>query len=137
MARPEKPINWELVDKFLESGCTQKQIANSIGVDVNTLHDRFIKQYGCSYTDYSDRKCQYGEALLLAAQMKKALAGNTQMLIWLGKVRLGQREPESLINIPPNDKDLDEKFALLKENKQLKDELDAFKYKANSELPRS
>ena len=101
MGRPEKPINWELVDRLLEAGANQGQIAAAIGVDSDTLHDRFVKQYGCSYTVYSGQKCQYGEALILGAQMKKALNGNAQMLTWLGKVRLKQQE--SAILQPLND----------------------------------
>lgn len=98
MARPEKPINWDQVDRFLEAGCTQKQICSAIGISEDTLQRRFKDKYGVAYTVYAVEKAQYGESLLLAAQMKKALSGNTQMLTWLGKVRLGQREPPILAN---------------------------------------
>ncbi len=37
----------------------------------------------------------------------KALSGNTQLLIWLGKVKLGQREPDMLSATPSNQDDID------------------------------
>jgi AraC-like DNA-binding protein len=99
MARPEKPIDWELVDRFLEAGCNQKQICSSIGISEDTLQRRFKDKYGVAYSVYAVQKAQYGEALLLEAQMRKALEGNTQMLIWLGRNRLKQTDAPTEANI--------------------------------------
>jgi AraC-like DNA-binding protein len=86
----------KVFDKLLEAGCTQARIAAAMGVDQNTLHDRFLKQYGENYTDYSGKKARYGEALIEYTQFQKAVKDkNVQMLMHLGKVRLGQKDAPS------------------------------------------
>lgn len=98
MTRPLKPIDWNLVEEMLEAGCTQEKVANAFGLHRDTLHDRFIKEYGLSYTEYSAQKRQYGEARLEHAQYQKAVNDqNVAMLIHLGKVKLGQKEATSEI----------------------------------------
>lgn len=104
MTRPEKEIPWDKVELYLMSGASQKKIADSLGIHQDTLRDRVKEKYGVDYSTYSTSKSQTGELLLEAAQMQKALKGNTQMQIWLGKVKLGQREPET--------KSLDQPFNL-------------------------
>ena len=109
--RPEKPIDWELVDKFLEAGCNGVQISSHFGMHPHTFYDRVVEKYAMTYTDYAALHTPKGEAHLLLSQHQKSLnsqaKGNAQMLIWLGKVRLGQREPEPIKEKPPNDDKLD------------------------------
>lgn len=100
MARPEKPIDWNQVELSIMAGCSQNKIVSAAKVDKTTFIRQFKKRYKTNFTNYATDKSQYGEVLLEVAQFQKALKssspGNTQMLIWLGKVRLGQREPEPL-----------------------------------------
>ena len=109
--RPEKIIDWELVDKFLEAGCNGIQIASHFGMHHQTFYDRVYEKHKMNFTDYAGRTTPRGEAHLLLSQHQKSLngqaKGNAQMLIWLGKVRLGQREPEPIKEKPPNDDKLD------------------------------
>ena len=122
-----KDINWEIVDLYLKSGATQKKIAENLQIHPNTLSDRIKEKYGVSYSTYSTSLCSEGELLLEAAQFQKALKssspGNTQMLIWLGKVRLGQREPDMLTNKAPMQENIDKDHEIMK----LKHELSIFK----------
>ncbi len=107
--RPDKEINWEKLDLYLMSGASQKRIADSLCLHPDTLRDRVKEKYGMEYSIYSAAKSQEGRLLLEAAMLQKALKssspGNTQMLIWLGKVKLGQRELPA-INPMPNFSDL-------------------------------
>ena len=92
MARPERTIDWEQVDRMLEAQCTAKEIAGTLGMHVETLYDRVKSKYGINYTDYSEKLSSRGLFLLRAAQFKKALSGNPQILTWLGKQYLKQSE---------------------------------------------
>lgn len=109
--RPEKPIDWDLVDKFLEAGCNGIQIASHFKMHYNTFYDRVNEKYHMTFSEYAAQNAPTGEAHLLLSQHQKALngqsKGNAQMLIWMGKVRLGQREPEPIKEKPPNDDKLD------------------------------
>lgn len=95
MARPEKTIDWELVDRLLESQCTAKEIAGTLGIHEDTLYLRVKDKYRMNYTDYSAKMSSKGLGLLRASQLKKALSGNPQMLQWLGKQYLKQSESPS------------------------------------------
>lgn len=109
--RPETPIDWNLVDKFIQSGCTPNEISGHFRLSRERFYERFKLHHNVDYTTYSMNLAGSGQALLRLSQYNKALnndsKGNTQMLIWLGKVMLGQREPEVEKSRPPNDDQLD------------------------------
>lgn len=90
--RPLFQIDWNRVDKFLESGCPGTDIAKSLGCCTDTLYNRCMQEHGVGFSEYSAQKRSAGENLLRAAQMNLALKGNSSMLIWLGKNRLGQKD---------------------------------------------
>ena len=90
--RPLIPIDWNMVDKLLESGCIGTDIASSLGCSADTLYNRCMQEKGVTFTTYASQKRSSGDNLIRAAQMRVALKGNTSMLIWLGKNRLGQKD---------------------------------------------
>lgn len=90
-----KPIDWEKFELYVKAGASQKRIAESFGIEPDTLRSRVKEKYGVDYTTYATSLKTTGELLIEAVQFQQALAGNTKMLIWLGKVRLGQKEPDS------------------------------------------
>ena len=128
MAPVKKPINWPEVEVAMMAGSTQEKIASSQNIDRDTLRVRFREEYGEEDSAYQARKAQQGESLLEVAQFRKALdnsaKGNTNMLIWLGKVRLGQREPEAIMSNTksPNDIDIEKEH----ENIHLKHKLQKY-----------
>lgn len=130
MVRPEKPIDWKKVDQLLMAGCSGTEIAPHFDIHYDTLYDRVKLQYGISFTEYSSKLRQKGDALLKAVQFEKALSKDNTMMIWLGKNRLGQKETHENLSVP-NDKALTE---LIQEVKQLKDKVNATQHKADSEL---
>lgn len=121
MARPQKPVNWEIVLKRMEAGNTAKSICTFLEWDTDTFYRRFKDEFGIGFGDYSASRKEFGLQDLEYTQHMKALSGNAEMLKWLGKVRLGQREPDSSQNISPNQEDND----LRHENMMLKAKLDA------------
>lgn len=92
MSRPEIPIDWKLVDDMLIDGCTGTEIASTVGMHPETFYDRVVKKFSIGFTEYKTQKQAVGDGLVRRAQMKKALKGDSTMLIWLGKQKLGQRE---------------------------------------------
>lgn len=90
--RPVKPINWDLVDDLMAAGLSGPQIAPHFDMHVETFYQRCQIEKGVGFTGYSLEKNYKGEGLLKYKQYKEALKGNTQLLMFLGKVRLQQRE---------------------------------------------
>lgn len=125
MARPEKPIDWEIVDQFLEAGCNGTQIAAHFNMNPETFYRKVESTYKVGFTEYSSQKNQYGEALIKLAQFNKAIGkskkGDTTLLTYLGRVRLKQIEPHHEMNNekPP----LEEHLLLQDEVLQLKNKL--------------
>lgn len=93
--RPEKPIDWDLVDKLLEAGCLGTEIAANFDMHPNTFYDKVLEERKLGFTEYSRQKKSKGESILRAVQFQSAIKDRDRsMLIWLGKQRLNQREPD-------------------------------------------
>lgn len=94
-ARPNKPIDWDLVDKLLEAGCLGTEIAANFDMHPNTFYDRCQLEKKMGFTEYQAQKRGKGDSILRAVQFQTAVKDKDRsMLIWLGKQRLGQKEPE-------------------------------------------
>lgn len=119
MSRPEKPIDWNKVDQLLMAGCFGTEIAPHFDIHVKTFYDKVVEKFNITFTEYSALKKNQGDSLLKAKQFEKALKGDNTLLIWLGKTRLNQREPDSVNDIPP----LDLKVEADNENMKLKAQL--------------
>lgn len=136
MARPPKEINWDLVEKLIECNCSGVQIAAKFRIQDDTLYRRFKEKYGCSFQDYHPSSTKAGEADILLMQHMKALnnsaPGNTQMLIHLGKVRLGQKEPESNLFLAPKEKDIEKDHIIMQQANRIA-ELEANADKSQTE----
>lgn len=133
MARPEKPINWDEVELALEAGNSARQIATRYRMHVETFYDKFKKNYDCNFTDFHYQLAECGKANIELTQYTKALEGNTQLLLWLGQVKGGQKLPDAKPPLPPNDDKLDEIITSVKE----KDLSNAPQQQTNPELPAS
>ncbi len=92
MGCPIKPVDWEKVDKSLVAGSAGTEVAAALGIHPDTLYNRCLQEKKMTFSLYSAVKRQKGDDMLRAAQFKNAMRGNTTMQIWLGKVRLKQRE---------------------------------------------
>jgi hypothetical protein len=81
------------IKKLAEIQCTMAEIASVMGCSVDTLERRYRT------TIETGKNC--GHASLRRMQYKKAMEGNPSMLIWLGKIYLGQREDAPLSSCEP------------------------------------
>ena len=70
--------------------CTLHEIAAFFDVDTNTIESRVRQRYGRKFSEVFRDKKKMGHVSLRRVQYEKALAGNTTMLIWLGKQYLQQ-----------------------------------------------
>ena len=96
--RPEKVIDWDILDELLEAGNNGVDCAHFFHMNHHTLYDKVKAKYGMGFTEYLQSKHSDGKAKILRAQYRKALdsdsPGNVQLLLHLGKVRCGQRDTE-------------------------------------------
>jgi len=83
------PVDEKLVRDLARIHCTNKEIADIVGVSEDTLTQRFSQliEKGKSEGRSSIRRMQY----------KKACEGSVPMLIWLGKQLLQQTDRQFLI----------------------------------------
>jgi len=120
--RPEKKIDWELVDRMLEANCSAKEIASHFGMYYQTFYEKIAEKYNTNFTNYAASKRESGLARLKLSQFEKAInnssTGNVQMLIWLGKNLLGQKETVSTEN-SVNENTMSQFTALMKQISEL------------------
>lgn len=92
--RPQKILNEEgakAVEKLASMMCTDEEIASVLGVSVDTLLN---KRNAKTFTEHKERGRNNGKASLRRMQYKAAEAGNSTMLIWLGKQFLDQTDKQ-------------------------------------------
>lgn len=123
----KKEINWELVELYLKSGSTQQKIADSLGIHKDTLADRIKEKYGINYSNFSSKMRSEGDLLIEAKQYDKAMKGYWPALLWLGKVRLGQREPDIIYRMAENQEQIDQSHRIM----ELEHEIAELKANAN------
>ncbi len=89
------PIDWELVKKLLKSGCSSRLVASSLDIDLPYLRQRAETEFLMPWKEFKNRWKDVGIKEILEAQHELAVYQQDQkMLIWLGKVRAGQREAD-------------------------------------------
>jgi len=94
--RPKIIIDYNLVYRLAKRFETQEGIAEIIGCSASTLqHNKEFLQA------FNKGKSQVYKNLRVA-QYKYAMNGNPQLLIWLGKNYLGQKDPDKTIPIDNN-----------------------------------
>ena len=121
-----KEINeqeWEKIELFMKAGASQTKIAQSYGICENTLRSKFKERYGEDYQIVNASFNRTGEMLIEAKQFQKALEGHPTMLIYLGKVRCGQRETDEVPRLAPNQTEIDKDHLIM----QLQNELSNLK----------
>jgi len=98
MSRPKKPINWEIVKKKMEAGCSAKEIAGAIPIDINNFYDRFKLEFGKTFAIFADELHSVGDGNIKFTQYMKALSGNIPMLTLLGRERLSQGKDQEKVS---------------------------------------
>ena len=94
--RPKIEVNWEEVDKLAGIFCTAREICSFTGVSEDTMLRRCKEMHGVSFAEYINQKRDLGRISLRRKQYEIARSGDKTMLIFLGKVELGQREEAAM-----------------------------------------
>ena len=131
MGRPKKEINWDIVEKRMEAGCSGIEIAATLRINDDTFYSRFKEQYGKSFQDYSGSFYSAGDANLRFTQFAKAMSGNIPMLTLLGRERLSQGKDE--VKLSP----FEDALAARHQNMILQAEIDNLKAKLNADKPQA
>jgi IS30 family transposase len=87
--RPEVEIDLQKLKLLSQLGCTNFEIAASLGVSERTINTRRRNE---EFREVMDRAEAIGNVSLRRKQMTMALGGDRTMLIWLGKQRLQQKD---------------------------------------------
>lgn len=149
-SRPTKEVNWVLVDNMLAAGCMGVEISAELGMHHDTFYRKVEEEKGVGFTVYQSQMSSKGEGLLKAAQFAKAIgrtkSGDTQLLMFLGKVRLKQREHEENVTSPLDAnlnfadayiKSEQERMKMAEELQAIREELNALKPKTDPVIQRS
>ena len=92
---PSKPLKEEDFLRLLNMvriQCTQTEICSILGMSDTTLNRRLKERGYENFEDLYKRHNDEGRMSLRRMQWQAAEAGNTSILIWLGKQYLGQKD---------------------------------------------
>jgi len=109
----KKEINWEMVELYVKAGCKQIDICRAFHIDDETLRARVKEKYGKEWSAFSLALLSEGHMLIKAQQFQKAMKGYWPALQWLGKVDLGQKEPELLNQEANNQQQIDQSHRIM------------------------
>lgn len=98
--RPQKPIDWDEVDKHLQNLSSGQEIADCFGIHRDTLYDRCVLEKGMLFSEYSATQTAKGLVKLREWQRQKAEKLDSTMLIWLGKNWLKQTDTQKDKDLP-------------------------------------
>lgn len=92
MASQTKEFDKKQFEALCGMWATQSEICSFFNTTDKTLSKWCIREYGLTYSEVYKKYAEVGNVSLRRAQLKKALEGNTTMLIWLGKQYLNQTD---------------------------------------------
>lgn len=101
MSRPQKEIDWALVDFLLKAGSPGTEIAAKFDLHPDTFYKRVLDKYNVCFTVYSQSKVGTGKADLRAIMYSRALKGNDKMCLHFAKHLLGQWDKIDTSQINP------------------------------------
>ena len=107
--RPKIELDERQIRELASMGCPLTEIASVMGVHTDTIRDNYSKSID------EGREC--GKTSLRRAQWKLALSGNSQMLIWLGRFHLSQREEINFTSSEPEVRQLLEQWEVAAKKK--------------------
>jgi hypothetical protein len=87
---PEDERGWETFDKLLRLQCTLTEIAAFFGRSEQFIRDRVRAVHDMTFMEYADLIKPLGLIGLRRKQLQVAMAGDKQMLMFLGQNLLGQ-----------------------------------------------
>jgi hypothetical protein len=88
--RPEKPIDWDLVDELITKQNSGAEIASHFNLHPETFYSRVQQKWSVNFTNYAGSKYSHGKSLLRNKQWDKAMEGEVRLLLRLGEIHLDQ-----------------------------------------------
>lgn len=117
MARPQREINWDVVRKYMECGCSGMQIAAKLRLAKDTFYNRFKKEFGKCFQDYYEEGEGVGKldirVMLYAKALNSKAPGNADLLKFLARCELGMREPEMTQSLATNQQQIDQSHLIM------------------------
>lgn len=117
MARPYKDIDWNLVEKYVECGSPGTEIAGKFRIQAETFYRRFEKEYGVSFQNYKasvqDSALADLRLMIHAKALNNKAPGNSNLLIFLAKCKLGYREPDVVHTLAANQNQIDQSHKIM------------------------
>lgn len=110
--RPVTKVDLRILKGLASIACTYPEISLILGVEENTLR--------AHYGHIIEKGMAEGNRSLRRRQHELAMMGNTRLLVWLGKNRLGQKEQVNMVH------SVDDSLAKLS-NEELEKELKKYK----------
>lgn len=95
VGRPEKPIDWEFVDKLILRQNTATEIAGHFHMHHDTFYARVQEKWGVNFTSYASTVYSKGKSTLRSRQWDKAMEGSVPLLIKLGELYLDDQKPKA------------------------------------------
>ena len=94
--RPTKKIDRNIFEGMCRIQCTQQEMCDIFECDENTINAWCKRTYNMGFSEVFRQKRGQGKVSLRRMQWKACEAGNTSMLIWLGKNLLGQTDKQEI-----------------------------------------
>jgi hypothetical protein len=92
VGRPKKEMNWEVLDSILQFGASLLDCSELCEMSEDSIQRKIKEKHEMTFSEYRDKKMSRMRVKLLRKQYEGAMAGNTALLIWLGKQYLGQSD---------------------------------------------
>lgn len=92
IGRPKSVFNERELIYLCAIQCTLKEVAGFFQVTEDTLRRRIKKEYAMSWEEFYELNSQGAKVALRRRQIRAAMDGDTQMLKFLGKNLLGQKD---------------------------------------------
>lgn len=92
VGRPKSVLNWKEFEYLCSIGCTLDEIAGFFQVCKRTLQEKVKEEFGETFTERYEKLSQGMKVSLRRRQFQVAMEGDTNMLKFLGKNVLGQRD---------------------------------------------
>lgn len=105
--------DWERIELYLKAGSKPWKIASIFNLSNGQFKGLLEAKYGEAWEGALEAFDAQGISLIEAKQFQKAMDGNITMLIWLGKVRCGQKEPDLNVSTPPAQDQIDKDHIIM------------------------
>lgn len=91
--RPPKEFNKQIFENLCQIQCTVNELEAVLQSDQRTIDNWCKREYGDSFSTIYKRFAECGKPSLRRFQWNLAKT-NASMAIWLGKIHLGQKDPD-------------------------------------------